>query len=103
MWQINSGRKEEGKEEIEEGRERRRSVGEREREDGEGEKKKEKERKVLGKSLQWGEVTHCASLLINQGRVWDVLKELPADAVLIHGDDVCIAPHSLPGKLCNNI
>lgn len=58
---------------------------------------------MLGKSLQWGEVTHCASLLINQGRVWDVLKELPADAVLIHGDDVCIAPHSLPGKLCNNI
>lgn len=58
---------------------------------------------MLGKNLQWGEVTHHALPLINQGKVWDVMKELPTDALLICCDDVCITPHSFSGKLYNNI
>lgn len=62
-----------------------------------------KERKVLGRNFQWREVTHHALPLIDQGKVWDVMKELPTDALLICCDDICTIPHSFPGNLYNSI
>lgn len=67
FWQINKRNEERERER----RKRRKREGGRE---GKGPREEEKERKVLGGNLQWGEVTHGAWPLINQGKVWGVMR-----------------------------